>query len=391
MAFSGQKMAYVDFHHLTEIPDSISKWKHKEIDLKAIEEGLHSKLAQRCITDKHLYNEIMRLFVDQYKRRGKDVDRMTGIDAKDFHQILCILGLFATEKQATELFLKYDTNGSGNLSVHEFWVAARPQDYRSLPGFDDKQAADEMIMNRARKRMYIKESLLHTSVEPPTPPRSVYSLPIERLLAGIRDKIRQNSVVDRTLSVPQTRRYLKRLFEYGDYEKTGIVTGKGLERVLATINYAMPDHYVATFCEKFPGPEPNTVDYNKLCLAVYPLSNKNVLTSGYGQQSAHDRGVARKILADRFKNSQISRPSTVNAYASGSVTSRTSRPSSQRPVSSQGHQTARRSRPVSRPGSRAGPPQTRPQSQQAPRPPSQSRRSRPASRQYMAQAATVGS
>jgi len=322
------------------------------------------------------------------------------------------LGLFASEQQATDLFYKYDTNKSGNLSVHEFWVAARPPDYRSLPGFDKKQEADEMVMNRARKRMYIKESLLHTSVEPPTPPRSVYSLPIERLLAGIRDKIRQNSMVDRTLSAPQTRRYLKRLFEYGDYEKTGIVTGKGLERVLATINYAMPDHYVTAFCEKFPGPRPDTCDYNKLCFAVYPLSNQNVLTSGYGQQSHHDRGVARRVLADRFENSQTSRPSTTTPYASGSVTSRThshSRPSSNsnRPVSSQGQgqQTARRSgsaqRSFSRPGSRSGPPglgsqtsrQQSRQSQQAPgpRPPSQSRRVRPVSRQYMAQAATVGS
>jgi len=417
MAFTGQKMAYVNFHHLTEIPLCISKWKHTEIDLKTIEQRLHTKLGQRCTSDKDLYTEIMRMFVDQYKRRGKNVDRMTGIDPKDFHQILCILGLFATEQQALELFNIYDSNGSGNLSVHEFWVAARPQDYRTLPGFDKKQAADEMIMNRARKRMYIKESLLHTSVEPPTPPRSVYSLPMERLLAGINDKIRQNSVVDRTLSVPQTRRFLMRLFEFYDQDRKGTVYDHQLERVLATINYAMPTHYIKTFCDKFPGEEPNKIDYKKLCHAVYPLSSgQNVLTSGYGQESAHDRGVARKVLSERFKRSQVSRPSTVGTtqhrgqtYASGSSTSRTSRPQSlshKRPQSSQqGNQTARvrtASRTPSRPGSRAGPPsggrpQTggRPQSQsqQAPRPPSQggiNRRSRPASRQYAAQAAIVG-
>jgi len=389
MAFDGNQNAYVDFHHLTEIPLSISKWKHKQFSIQTIEEGLHQKLAQRCTTDKHLYNEILRLFVDQYKRGGKDTSRVTGIDQKDFHQILTILGLFATEEQAKVLFEKYDANGSGNLSIHEFWVQARPQDYRSLPGFDDKQHVDEMIMNRARKRMYIKESLLHTSVEPPTPHPSVYSLPTERLLNGIRDKIRQNSVVDQTLSTQKTRHYLMKLFQYHDEARRGYCGKKVLQRVLDYINYAVGDHYIDAFVRAYPGPQPETVDYQRLCFAVYPQAKSAVLTSGYGQQSAHQRGVERKRLADRFKSSQYSRPSTVgNAYSSGSMTARTSM-TPQRPVSSQGNHTARprtgAGRPISRPGSRAGPPQ-----QPSPRPPSTSRRSRPASRQYMAQATSVG-
>lgn len=302
-AFLGRNAEYVDFHHLTEIPASIAKWKNKKFSMGTIENTLHSKLAQRCTTDKHLYNEILRMFKDQYRRAGKDADKMTGINKDDFHQMLTILGLFATRQQADGIFDKYDTNGSNNLSIHEFWVQCRPQDYKTLPGFEKKQHVDEMIMNRARKRMYIKESLLHIAVKTPVPPPTVYSLPTERLLAGIRDKIRQNSVVDMTLSADRTRRYLMKLFEYADKEQMGYVDEIVLRKVLVHINYAVTDHYIAAFIKTFPGPHPGTIDYCALCLAVYPVATAPVLTSGYGQ------GYSRY------------RPQT-GGYASGSVTTR---------------------------------------------------------------------
>lgn len=360
-AFTGRHQEYVDFHHLTEVPASIAKWKHKQFSVETIENNLHQKLAQRCTTDKQKYNEILRMFKDQYRRSGKDVVNMTGINKDDFHQMLTILGLFATREQADAIFDKYDTNGSNNLSIHEFWVQCRPQDYRSLPGFDEKQHVDEMIMNRARKRMYIKESLLHIPVKPPVPPPTVYSLPTERLLVGIRDKIRQNSVVDMTLSADRTRRYLTKLFEYGDPDGQGYVDGPNLRMVLDHINYSLGEHYITAFCKAFPGPVEGTCDYRALAFAVYPRANSPVLTSGYGQ------GIG----------SRFSRPQSGTGYASGSMTARAS------------SGMARRPRAMSRPTSRAAGAVAYNRSS-TPRPPSTSRRaSRPASRTYVANAAPV--
>jgi Ca2+-binding EF-hand superfamily protein len=39
---------------------------------------------------------------------------------------LALLGLFATVDQANALFDKYDTNGDGALTVHEFLTRCRP-------------------------------------------------------------------------------------------------------------------------------------------------------------------------------------------------------------------------------------------------------------------------
>jgi len=371
-------MEYVDFHHLTEIPPSISKWKNRAMSLETIETELHSKLSQRCTTDKHLYNEILRMFKDQYRRAGKDVSKMVGINKTDFYQILTILGIFASRKQADNLFEKYDTNSSGNLSIHEFWVQARPQDYRSLPGFDDKQIVDEMIMNRARKRMYIKESLLHTAVKPPVPPPSVYSLPVDRLLEGIRDKIRQNSVVDMTLSAQRTRKYLTKLFTYHDPEGLGWVAEYGLRKVLQNINYAVGDHYVSALIQNFPGPGGETLNYQKLALAVYPYETSPVQTSGYGQGKLNLR---RKL---EIESQQAQMGTSFRPHSTGSQTSRAPpRGGPHRPVSSN----ARMTQPPHRAGSRSSAHSSGAMTYRGdPRPPSGSMQPRAPSR-YMAQAA----
>lgn len=335
-AFEGRKMEYVDFHHLTKIPASIDKWKRRTVSVDSIETELHAKLAQRCTTDKHLYNETLRLFKDQYRRAGKDPSNVVGIDKTDFYQILTILGLFATRIQSDGLFEKYDTNGSGNLSIHEFWVQARPQDYRSLPGFADKQIVDEMVMNRARKRMYIKESLLHTAVQPPVPPPTVYSLPTERLLAGVRDKIRQNSVVDQTLSAQRTRRFLIKQFEYKDPDGLLWVTEQGLRRVLDQINYCVGGHHVKALLQAFPGPSEDTFDYRRFAHSVYPVETSPVQTSGYGQGP---HAGLRKRMDLRMEHQ--ARESRFRPHSTGSQTARTHSSGARRPLSSMarvGHQ-----------------------------------------------------
>lgn len=384
-AFEGKKMEYVDFHHLTEIPASIAKWKNRAASIESIEIELHAKLAQRCTTDKHLYNEILRLFKDQYRRAGKDVTQLTGINKHDFHQILTILGLFATKEQADGLFDKYDTNQSGNLSIHEFWVQARPQDYRSLPGFQEKQMVDEMVMNRARKRMYIKESLLHTAVKPPVPPPTVYSLPTERLLAGIRDKIRQNSVVDMTLSAQRTRRYLSKLFEYNDPDGLGWVLEHGLRRVLDHINYAVGDHYIKALVQAFPGPHPETLDYPRLSLAVYPFEVSPIQTSAFGQSSTV---VKNRLTAENALSNSLSMTGGFRPHTGGSQTARVHQERDpNRPVSSLAR--VQQAQPPSRSGSRASGAMTY---RGEPRPPPSRSGITPRapSRGYMAQAATAG-
>jgi Ca2+-binding EF-hand superfamily protein len=276
---------------------------------------------------------------------------MTGINKDDFFQMLAILGLFATRAQSDQLFEKYDANGSGNLSIHEFWVQCRPSDYRCLTGFENKQKVDEAIMHRARKRMFIRESLLHTAVATPTVHQAVYSIPIERLLSGIRDKIRQNSMVDYTLSTPRTRRFLQKLFEYNDPMATGQVDARALKRVLDHINFsAISPYYIQTLCQHFPGSAPDTIDYVSLCLGVYPQEARPPLTSVLGQGPIYTPPEANRPF------SATMRPSPFN---NGSMT--------QRPASSMSRfsQTGR-----PRPASRGGAMTSRGQ----PRPPSQMRR-----------------
>lgn len=359
-AFAGRRLEYVDYHHLTEIPASIKNWKHKNISLDLIEENLHQKLAQRCTSDKQLYVEILRLFKDQHRRSGKDPDAEVGINKEDFHQLLTILGLFATREQSDEIFEKYDTNHSNNLSIHEFWVQCRPSDYRTLPGFNDKQVKDEMIMNRARKRMFIRESLLHVPVQTEVPSSTVYALPLDRILMGLRDKIRSRSSIDCTLSAQRTRHQLAKLFEDFDERQTGVVVESQLRKVLNKINYAVGEHYVQVLMNAFPA-QGGTFDYRAFCLKVYPIQQAPIRTSGY-TGTIHPR----RRATSGFRPSTTGNPS----YPSGSITSR--RVSSARGASRQTH---------SRQGASTfrGP---------SPRPPSQRRvmGARPASRNYAAPA-----
>lgn len=218
-------------------------------------------------------------------------------------------------------------------------------------------------MNRARKRMYVRERLLHVPVQTEIPSNTVYALPLDRLLAGLREKIRSRSSVDCTLSAQRTRHQLAKLFEDFDERQTGVVSEAQLRKVLNKINYAVGEHYIQVLMQAFQA-QGGMFDYRAFCLKVYPIQQAPITTSGYSG-----------TLHPRRRASASFRPSTTGqtpSYPSGSVTSR--RVSSARGAS--------RSQIHSRQGASTfrGP---------SPRPPS-SRRvmgSRPASRNYAAPAA----
>lgn len=366
-AFHGEKKRYVDFHHLTEIPASLASWqaKHRahksmETELADLEGRLHIQMQSRCTTDKQMFKLIKHIFCQQHRRANKDGSRMTGVDKADFYQILTIMGMHCTQAVSDALFEKYDRNGSGQLSVPEFWLQYRPQDYVGLPGFTDteKYKREEKLMNRG-KRMYIRESLTHTAVQPRLPHHSVYMLPIESLLEGIRDKIRMNSVSDQTLSSARTRRYLSKLFEYGDPDGTGSCDANALEVVLNKLNFEVGSHYVNVLMQHYPFQHDRSrLDYRALCLAVYPIETTPPMTSCYIQ---NDAGVA---MVHRMENGGVGQ---MSMHASGAMTARVpsrSRSRAHSRLGSAGAQTFRAETPrppssgsgraISRVGSRAG-------------------------------------
>jgi Ca2+-binding EF-hand superfamily protein len=357
-AFEGRRKEYVDYHHLTEIPASYRNWTNRSNTTEKIEELLHMKLSEKCVMDRQLYKLIHGLFKDQYRRAGRDAE-VTGINKDDFFEMLTIMGLFPNREQSDELFDKYDTNGSNNLSIHEFWVQARPRDYKSLPAFENKQKTDEVHMNRAKKRVFIKESLLNIPVTVGPVHRNVYSLPTERMYATIKDKIWQRSNVDKTLSNFRTRKFLESKFLNRDEERRGYVRTYDLERVLNGINFPHSPENLMAIAAEFPGPEEGTVDYRALCMKIYP-DERDVATSGYVGTN-----MVRRHRPVPFQNRSM--------YSSGSMTARA--PSRTRSRSLSRH-SVHSNRPLSQ-GQNA--PARLPNSR-APTPPPQPQTSRVASR-----------
>lgn len=280
-----QTLKYVSRHHLTALPKSLRKVNSKAFTLKNIEEALQQKIQQLTSRDSDRFRQILTLLKCQSQRSNEipmgGEEPVMGITKRDFNTVLAMLGLFSTRKQSEELFRRYDINGDGTLTAHEFLTKARPEDY---PGFEVDSSVDDLRMGRG-KRMYLKESLLYKPVRPQTPSQRIYYLSKQELCTRIRSKLEQKARCGQAFSNSLARRTLNRLFEDKDEEvpKRGLVSQASLRHVLNRVGVPMGQQHFDALMEdhavQMDGFPQLLFDYRGFVMACYPSDEEANATS----------------------------------------------------------------------------------------------------------------
>lgn len=280
-----QTLKYVSRHHLTQLPSSLRKMNSSSFTLKAIEEALQEKIQRLTSRDGDRFRQILVLLKTQ-SQRSNDIpmgseDKVMGISKRDFNTVLALLGLFATKQQAEELFQRYDINGDGNLTTHEFLTKVREQDY---PGYEVDASVDDLRMGRG-KRMYLKQTLLGTPVRPQTPSQRIYFLSKKEICQRIRHRLETRARCGQAFSVPLARRTLNRIFEDHDEEvpKRGLLTQKNLGKALAKIGLDLGNKNIAALMEDhgvvLEGYPEDLFDYRGFVMYTYPSQGEAPSTS----------------------------------------------------------------------------------------------------------------
>jgi len=306
-----QTLKYVSRHHLTSLPRSLRKMNSKAFTLKAIEEALQMKIQQLTSRDSDRFRQILTLLKCQ-SQRSQDIpmggeEPVMGITKRDFNTVLALLGLFATRKQAEELFYRYDINKDGTLTAHEFLTKARPQDY---PGFEVDSSVDDLRMGRG-KRMFLKESLLNTPVRPQTPSQRIYFLSKQEICQRIRQKLEQRARCGAAFSSSLARRTLNRIFENFDEEipKRGLVTIPNLKAALNTIAVPVGKQHMDAMLDdhsvKLEGYPMSLFDYRGFVMACYPSEEEVPSTSLFRPLEGADNDIPAEYLPQARPASQM--------------------------------------------------------------------------------------
>jgi Ca2+-binding EF-hand superfamily protein len=187
------------------------------------------------------------------------------VDKKQFREIMKVLGLFATEKQASALFERYDINGDGKLTVFEFIKRCRTNDYQKL----DVDDVTTNLVSQTKKEYTTSR------------PQRMDSMPwsIDDLCLKLREKCEQNYPVGQTASFPRLRRELARAFEFTDFTFLRYVPREGLVRTLDFINFSMHANYISMLMSAFPaqplkGETVPLFSYPAFVLALFPTAVK---------------------------------------------------------------------------------------------------------------------
>jgi Ca2+-binding EF-hand superfamily protein len=245
-----RNLAYADKHYLTSLPDSMLEANNKIWTLDYIESQLHKKIEQGTSSDKDRLRQIQYRFKTQIQRTKDGVEKPAiAITRRDFHKFLGWLGLFATQKQADALFDKYDVNGDGALSVHEFLTKGRPSDYPN-----SRRAHPRLFSeNKGGKKMY-KNDLRNGGAAPRinTPNTGVYPYSIRDIAQAIRDKMSQSGKVGLVYVDSMGRRDLAQIFRYFDKKGTGYVHLQDFVRAVEMVNVNSLGHsHVELLHDKF--------------------------------------------------------------------------------------------------------------------------------------------
>lgn len=183
--------------------------------------------------------------------------------------------------QANALFDKYDTNGDGALTVHEFLTRCRPADYvgarwhdaegdvRGRKMFEGTAAAAITGGVPVARPLNSRPNGRFSRQAPPTPSDSLYHMTIDRIAAKLREKLRIRGASGTTLSYPRCRREFAKGFEHYDGERSGYVSEDGLRRTLDDIGFPLGSAHRAMLLDQF-GSHDGRINYIQFIQFVFP-------------------------------------------------------------------------------------------------------------------------
>lgn len=264
-----QQMLVASRHHIVSLPNSIVKFNKKNYTTEAIEIMLQDKIQQFTSQDSDRFRQILTMFktqVQRAKNHTAEQEQVMGVTQREFRTILMWLGLFATEAQSRRLFNKYDINGDGCLTVHEFLTCARAKDY---PGRNIN--VGEKYSFRTGKRMFLKDTLNGRPVRPQTPNDDVYHVSEKTIAERIRSNMGNLPGTGQHYNeTPLALNDLVKTFEYYDPRQTGCCSVRQLRRALENLNLSVGDTHLDLLMDKFPGEQPGTFNFMSFCMFVYP-------------------------------------------------------------------------------------------------------------------------
>lgn len=260
-------LTYANKHHLTCLPPSVRVTNTREFSLPMLENILHEKIQQLTSRDSDRYRQILTLFKQQVQRSAGKADDITlQMTARDFNTFLSMLGLFATREQADLLFQKYDVNGDGVLTVHEFLTKAKAPDYPGL-NLDSKH----FDFRRGRgKKMFTDTSRYGIPVKVTTPNPNIYDMGTENICTRIRERLEQTAKTGTAFSDQKARRKLFKAFEQKDPNRTGLISVKDFKDMLElSVGVVMGGPHIRALCSKYAD-ENAMIDYPRMVIEVYP-------------------------------------------------------------------------------------------------------------------------
>lgn len=272
------QMLHASRHHVTALPPSVVKFNKKAFTTEAIELLLQDKIQQFTSQDSDRFRQILTMFKTQVQRshvHDRDGHDVMGVTKREFVTVLSWLGLFATQEQSENLFDKYDANGDGILTVHEFLTKVRPSDY---PGRVVNNG--EKYAFRTGKRMYLGETLNGRAVRPQTPCDDVFHISEETIAERIRSRMGNTPGVGQHYNeTPNALRDLMKTFNYYDPHGWGMCAARDLKRALENLNIALGESHLELLMEKF-GAQKNGQQlflYPKFVRFVYPGQPHNAV------------------------------------------------------------------------------------------------------------------
>mmetsp|Transcript_1912 Transcript_1912/g.2530 ORF Transcript_1912/g.2530 Transcript_1912/m.2530 type:complete len:377 (-) Transcript_1912:80-1210(-) len=321
---------YRSRHFLTELPASLAGVQKREMSVRELEDRFHQQVAAHTRRDDQRYQEMLQLF-KTHSRGGQDGMMVLCVD--DFHTVLNVLRVFASRKQAAMLFRKYDRSGTGQMKLHEFITACRPQDFNI--DFAPEHMTTVVQEARRGKKMYRDTTLFGTPVRAVTPTQDRM---LKNIYSDVKEKCRLRAGPGLTHSNFRARKELLRLFTNFDPHLTGCCPEHKLKFVLDEINYPTGTKNRQKLLDDNRGP--TGLDYTRFANKVYPpAEDQNVSASLHNPA----RDMIQQFLAQQGNGrSFASRNATPPMRNSGAMTSRAgSRAAGRTALAASGAMTAR--------------------------------------------------
>lgn len=268
--------------------------------VQQIETQLQEKLVQHTSRDSDKFRQILRLFQQQGKHEPNGVDEgqheggnVVGISEENFSGVLAMLDVWATKPQAKHLFEKYDMNGDGRLTAHEFVSRCRPVDYdTSVDGWN----LGDRSKPPTGKRIY--DISRGTPTIPMTPGGT--RLSVNKMARDLREKFNQQ--YPGRLSMNSNRAKLNSYFQYYDRARVGVVGPAEMKRALDAVNFNIGDENMESLYRKFS--HNGDFDYREFSDFVFPIQEDATLnTSLEIGQAFYDRQNRERSLSYSLSNS----------------------------------------------------------------------------------------